>query len=244
VSILLLDAGNSRLKWAFAEGGGFPGGYAEHEGNPAAVVDRIPVAPVAAAWISNVTGEALGAALSAAVQSRFGIAPAFARVQPECRGLRVAYADPVRLGVDRWLAMLALWCEYRKAFVTASAGTALTFDAVDASGQHLGGVIAPGLLTAQRAVLGATRFAAGEPVATYQSGLGIDTDSCVRQGAFHACAGLMERLADRYAVADAPRVLSGGDAAVLIPDLKGGWLHRTDLVMDGLLALAAQSGGK
>ncbi len=239
MSILLLDVGNSRLKWALANGGGFgAGGAAEHDGSPAALIAHIPVTALTAAWAANVTGDGLGAALAAEVQSRFGVPLHFAQVQQERHGLRIAYADPSRLGVDRWLAMLALRREQQGPFVVASAGTALTFDAVDGTGQHLGGVIAPGLLTAQRAVLGATRFAANGPDAIYDSGLGTNTDACVRQGAFHACVGLLERLAECYAPTGARRVLIGGDATVLVSELKGNWVQRPELIMDGLLVLA------
>lgn len=195
----------------------------------------------AAAVAANVTGVANGDTLAAAVQARFGIPLDFARVQGQCSGLVVAYADPSRLGVDRWLQMVALWRELRSGFVVASAGTALTFDAVNADGRHLGGVIAPGLLTAQQAVLGATRFAAGAPDATYTKGLteglGCDTDSCVRQGALHSCAGLIERLASRHVRSDTPRILTGGDAGDLVSHLSGDWLLRSELVLEGLAAL-------
>ena len=210
----------------------------EHGGDPAAALAAVALpegAGVDTAWSANVTGAAHGDRLAAAVRARFGVDLHQAAVQRGLAGLAVAYAEPSRLGVDRWLTMLALWCELRGAFVVASAGTALTFDAVDGRGQHLGGVIAPGLLTAQRAVLGATRFDAAAPAQSYTAGLGSDTDACVRQGALHACIGLIERLAARFAPAGMPRVLTGGDAARLAAAAEGGWMVRDDLVLAGLL---------
>jgi len=131
----------------------------------------------------------------------------------------------------------AAWSEACGAACVASAGTALTFDAVDAQGQHLGGVIAPGLLTMQQAVLGATRFAAAGPAQDYSEGLGRDTEACVRQGALHAGAGLVERLAARHG-GGARCLLTGGDAERLLPHLGGSWSLRPNLVMEGLLAYA------
>lgn len=244
MTALLLDIGNSRLKWALLRRGAIrESGAIEHGGDPAAVLSGLPLPPEirgSIAWAANVTGPAHATALTAVARQSFDIELRFAAVRAECRGLRVAYADPGRLGIDRWLQMLALWHEHRGTFVVASAGTALTFDAVDAGGQHLGGIIAPGLLTAQQAVLGATRFAARGPDLEYSSGLGRDTEACVRQGALHACAGLIERLAAHYAPGDGLRVLSGGDAVVLRPQLAGEWLMRSDLVFEGLRLLATE----
>jgi len=238
MSLLLLDVGNSRLKWAAADAAGLhQSGAVEHGGVPAAAVDAIGIDRADAIWIANVTGAALGEPLAAALAARFGMAPRFAAVQAHYAGLRAAYAEPQRLGVDRWLALLAAWTEARGAACVVSAGTALTFDAVDAQGQHLGGIIAPGLLTMQQAVLGATRFPAAGPAQIYTAGLGTDTDACVRQGALHAGAGLIERLAGRH-TPGAMRLITGGDAALLAAHLDGSWVVRPNLVMEGLLALA------
>jgi type III pantothenate kinase len=242
MSLLLLDVGNSRLKWSAADAAGpgtglGEGGAIEHGGNPAAAVAAINIARADAIWIANVTGAALGHKLAAVLKTQFGVAPRFAAVQAAHAGLRAAYAEPRLLGIDRWLALLAAWTETRGPACVVSAGTALTFDAVDATGQHLGGVIAPGLLTMQQAVLGVTRFPATGPAQIYTEGLGTDTDACVRQGALHAAAGMVERLAGRYA-SSAQRLITGGDAARLLPHLGEGWKLRQNLVMEGLLAYA------
>jgi type III pantothenate kinase len=104
---------------------------------------------------------------------------------------------------------------------------------------HLGGLIAPGLITAQKAVLDATRFGVRAQVQSYASGLGKDTESCVRQGAVHACLGLVERAAR---LAQGARVLTGGDAPSLQPHLGRDWQWRPHLVLEGLRALAKLEG--
>jgi type III pantothenate kinase len=236
--MLLLDVGNSRLKWAPADAAGLrEGGAIEHGGNPAAAAALIGLDAAQGIHVANVTGAELGEKLAAVLQTRYGVAPRFAQVRAECAGLRIAYVDPTRLGIDRWLCLLAAWSEARGPACVVSAGTALTFDAVDADGRHLGGVIAPGLLTMQQAVLGATRFSASGPAQDYDEGLGRDTEACVRQGAMHAGAGLVERLAARYG-SSGSRLLTGGDAPRLLPHLGGEWTLRPNLVMEGLLAYA------
>ncbi len=237
---LLIDVGNSRLKWALADDHGIvtPAQALAHGGDPASVVELLALpAGVREAWIANVTGEAHGERLAAALSLRHRLSPRFARPVDGLQGLRIAYEDSSRLGVDRWLILLAGWSRQRGAACVVSAGTALTFDAVDAGGQHLGGVIASGLTTAQQAVLGATRFAAAGPAFQYSAGLGNDTEACVRQGALHACAGLIERLAARHG--GEYRYLTGGDAETLRPHLSGDWLLVPDLVLEGLRQLPA-----
>ena len=237
--ILLLDIGNSRIKAAMAGAAGIGAVSAvAHEGDPASALAQLPQERPERIAVANVTGAAHEQQIETALRTRYGIEPAFSRTQGECGGLKLAYAQPQRLGVDRWLMMLALWRENGGAFGVGAAGTALTYDAVDASGQHLGGFIAAGLSTHLQAVLGATRFGTGTLGEQYSDGLGQDTEACVRQGAFLACLGALEHAARRH---PAPRqVISGGDGPLFQPWLSG-WSARPQLVLDGLLAWAQLS---
>jgi type III pantothenate kinase len=234
--ILLLDIGNSRLKWAMAEDGRLQTAQSEpHQGDPAKLFYSLALPQVKQVWVSQVMGPQHEQKLTEVLQSHYGFAPHIARTQAELLGLHCGYAEPERLGVDRWLAMLALWTQTQHGFCVVNAGTALTFDSVDEGGQHLGGLIAPGLVTSEKAVLDATRFATRPQAPRYSAGLGRDTESCVRQGALHACTGLIERAA-RQSIGG--RFISGGDAAALLPHMGGGWDWRPNLVLEGLLALA------
>lgn len=229
---LLLDIGNSRMKWATGNGGALSGfGDTEHRGDAAGAFYSLDWPSVSAVSVASVMTADDNAKLAERIQARFGFAPVFAKTEKTKHGLTVAYREAQRLGVDRWLAMLTLWMETRSAFCVVSAGTALTFDAVDAKGQHLGGVIAPGLLTMQKATLGHTRFETRDLSIPYTEGLGTDTEGCVRQGALHAAAGLIERLATKFT---GPRFIGGGDAPTLRPHLPGDWVSRPQLVLDGL----------
>ncbi len=232
--ILLLDIGNSRIKAALAGGGGIEAVTAiAHAGDPAAALQQLPPDQPTRIAVANVTGAGHEQQIGTALQARYGIAPDYARTQAACGGLRLAYAQPERLGVDRWLMMLALWHEGAGPFGVSGAGTALTYDAVDATGQHLGGFIAAGLGTHLQAVLGATRFGTGELGQQYNDGLGQDTEACVRQGAFLACLGALEHAARRHPAAR--QVISGGDGPLLHPYLPA-WSARPQLVLEGLLA--------
>ena len=247
MSILLLDVGNSRLKWVAvpALDAALPPARAmTHDGAPADAIAALASswqgAAPQAVYIAHVTGSAHELALTQAVQRGLHCQPQFARSSLACGGLISAYSEPSRLGVDRWLAMLSVWTRTRHAFSVACAGTALTFDAVSDGGQHQGGVIAPGLATMIDATLGRTRFAVGPMDAGFDTGLGRDTEACVRQGALHATAGLLERLAARH---DGPKVLAGGDASTLQPHLAATWQVEPDLVLQGLTVWAQLASG-
>lgn len=236
--MLLLDIGNSRLKWAIAQGRTLRGSAARsHGGRPSDLLATLKLPKVGAIWVSSVMGAAHERQIARALK-RTRVKVHFAHSAVRRAGLRVAYANPARLGVDRYLAMLALWSRTRGAFCVVNAGTALTFDAVDARGRHLGGLIAPGLATSWNAVRGATRFALAPKPADYTRGLGTDTDGCVRQGTLHACVGLIEHAARGVKGA---RFIGGGDAATLLPHLGKGWKLKPDLVLEGLLTYAREA---
>jgi len=256
--ILLLDIGNSRIKWAVHDGKRLRAPEArEHHGLPGALLRKLDLPVTDEAWVANVTGAEHEGAIADAIDAQCGLRAQFARTRRAWSGLRVAYAEPERLGVDRWLAMAAVWIETEKPFCVVNAGTALTYDEVRRAGRHAGGLIAPGLSTALNAVRSSTRFplkaeaAVGAAPPTealggrhgrdaYGQGLGTDTEACVRQGALYACAGLVERAAREVLGA---KILTGGDAETLHPHLGRGWTVRPNLVLEGLLAYARHEGG-
>lgn len=237
--ILLLDVGNTRLKWATWDGAFQFGDALIHHDKPLEQFAQKTWRGISAVWISLVPRVQDIAAWTAAVQQQCGLTPQFARSQAEWCGLRSAYAQPEKLGVDRWLALVALWNQQQTPFCVISAGTALTFDRVNAQGQHLGGVIAPGLGSMLHSLLHATRTPQSDQTHHYNNQLGRDSVSAIRQGAFFAATGVIAQ-ALRAPGADPAerRIITGGDASALLPHLDGPWQHRPHLVLEGLLALA------
>src|SRR6185503_15791565 len=92
---------------------------------------------------ANVAGERMAAQLAALVAQRPGTSLTLVATAAEQFGVRCAYTEPSRLGVDRWVAVLAAYHAARGAACAIDAGTAVTFDAVDSAGMHLGGLIFP-----------------------------------------------------------------------------------------------------
>lgn len=237
--MLLLDIGNTRIKWALSDGSSLgAGGVLAHAGDPAACLAQwVADVDVAEIWVAQVMGAAQQMPVAEVLRRRYGHAPQFVQTAAEWRGLRNAYAEPLRLGVDRWLAMVAIWAAGPADCCVADAGTALTVDCIAADGQHLGGIIAAGLSVQQRATLGNTRFEARTFAPAYDTDLGRDTERCVQQGSYLACLGAIDRCAGMLA-SDARRWIGGGDGAVLHAGLEAGWSLRPQLVLEGLLAIA------
>ena len=109
---LLVDVGNTRLKWASigADGQLRPGGvFAHADGSLVAELRREwgGLARVQSAWVASVVASVREQELAAFVRERFGLGVQFVRSPAAALGVRNAYAEPERLGVDRFLALAA-----------------------------------------------------------------------------------------------------------------------------------------
>jgi type III pantothenate kinase len=240
---LLLDLGNTRLKWRLLEQDRLQGEGALAHGRDdfdAALASLLDEAGTVRVWLASVTAPAL----TARVEARLAALPSGSvqrvRVTPGVGRLRLAYADPSRLGVDRWLAMLGADRDGSAPCVVVLAGTALTLDAITGDGQHLGGLIAPGL-GLQRQVLTAGPLhladATGLPTVLFAD----STEAAVASGPAQALAALIERFADAVCerCGQAPGILlAGGDGARLRDLLSRPAQLRPQLVLDGLLAFS------
>lgn len=245
----LVDIGNTRLKWALLGEAGLDAiAGAGHRDDPAAAVAAFAAAlpaNVERVLAANVAGAALGAALAAAVRARAGIDVEVIEPEAERYGVRCAYADPSRLGADRWLAMIAAHASVRSLVCVIQAGTAVTLDAVDGDGRHVGGLILPGPhLMAEALARNTSRI--GERVAALDrpSGahvLGASTEEAVARGAMLALAAGIDRAVRDTSAADgheATVLLTGGDAERLLPWLETKAHFRADLVLAGLAFVA------
>ncbi|MCE5233622.1 MAG: type III pantothenate kinase [Xanthomonadaceae bacterium] len=242
---LLLDLGNTRLKWARAEDGALT------PGAPLAWADETMLHGLARRWaalpnparvlVASVAGAERDAALAEAVRVRFHVEAEFVRSPAAACGVRNAYAEPERLGVDRFLAMVAARAQRLAPCVIAGGGTALTLDALAGDGRHLGGLIAPGPALMQSAL----RDAAAR-VVVERPGRIVDaadnTPDALASGCWQAAAALIERFHAHMAAAlgGAPRVLlAGGDADALGALLAVPHQPLRDAVLRGLVVWAA-----
>ncbi len=215
--ILLVDAGNTRIKWTWLSDQGLtPMQAAVYEASAPWTQNmadsqhrpqRILVA--------NVRGPSFAAEFATFTQSAFGVTPEYPEAQPTQLGVTNGYRQPASLGIDRWLALLAARQEDAGPCLLVGGGTALTIDALSANGLHLGGLIVPGLKML-------SDLQASQPS--------------------QALAALILQSLDVLQAREpttAPRLLlAGGDAQTLAPLLGRPVDLRQDLVLRGLSLLA------
>jgi type III pantothenate kinase len=237
---LLLDVGNSRLKWAwFKQGVLQEPGVLLHRGRELA-----PLLQEAWAGLGK-PAHLLGACVAPAavreqlerwVATHWGCAVRWARSEAAFGQVRNGYRDPARLGVDRWLAICAAWQRLGSAACVIDCGSAITIDILDKNGAHQGGLIAPGLRLMGNALASATGLP--ETTGTVRTALGRDTAAAIESGASHALLGLIER-ARGLAPPQARLALTGGDAGLLAAQLDCPYELLPDLVLEGLAATLA-----
>lgn len=248
--ILLLDSGNTRLKWAWLTAAGLehPGSAAQAGLDLHAHAQSVwsEVAAPTRIIVSNVTGDEFAARLSACTQRLWQLEPEFVHAQPRACGVTNAYADPAKLGADRWLALIAAHRHTPGAVCVVDCGTAVTIDTLTADGNHSGGVILPGLRLMQHALFEHTQQISDDMnQATHPlTPFARSTQAAVQNGALYALTSAIERAtADAEAALGTAvtRIITGGDAPRVLPHLAAQYRHTPDLVLQGLAVIAGGS---
>lgn len=242
--ILLVDIGNSRVKWVeVRDGVPGPQGAAQYSGwteadwqstlFTAGDCDRVVAASVA--------GDAARRALQQAAQRAVGRAVEFAESQAVAAGVRNAYPNPRQLGVDRWLAVIAAHHLAGGPACVVDVGTAMTVDVVTGDGLHLGGTIVPGPdLMVGSLMKGTSDLAKRSSAGGGRGGrvFADNTRDAIVNGCPLALAALVERSVDELAqrVGQTPALIATGGAFPAIrPFLRIAVREIPDLVLRGLL---------
>ena len=248
MATLLVDMGNTRIKWARFDGERLTGlRAAAHAGWRAADYARRLFSARSApdsVLVASVAGARLERRLAAAAQ-RAGVAARFVTVPRRAAGVTVGYLEPWRLGVDRFVAAVGTRHLFNGiAACVVGVGTAMTIDLLGADGVHRGGVIipAPALMveTLLRSTHGIRRRARGG--SRGGSGLfGRSTRAAIVQGSRYAAAAIIDRAVEeaRSLIGRKPLVVvTGGQADAVRPLLRSRSVAVPDLVLTGLAALA------
>lgn len=244
---LLIDLGNSRLKWAQAESDRLIIGE-PFESRPSSLAAKLDlywrdISEPQAILVAHVGSSETGYALRQWLADRWTVPVRFVCSQGAAAGVVNGYTDPARLGVDRWLALVAARQLHRGPLCVVSVGTAVTVDLLDRHGCHHGGLIAPGLAT-MRSGLGALE-ALGSVTERYEEFFGRDTDAAVSSGIIHATTGLVESAVRQARVllqGEEPQLfLTGGDAAKLSVHLDVPHRLVPHLVLQGLQLIAERA---
>lgn len=157
----------------------------------------------------------------------------FHNTPAEFAGLKNSYENPERMGIDRWLAMLAGHDDCSAGFIVVDAGTAFTIDVVKA-GVHQGGYILPGVNMAQQALYGNTdkvKPYREEQAENLDGKLGKNTVQCVEFGILNQLLAIVRQVQQDFP--QLPILLTGGDAALFAPHLKQVVVN-ADMVFKGL----------
>ena len=251
MNALLLDIGNSRLKWGVLDNGaihrtGHVRQTTIRERGLAALTSRLP-RKVDTAFACNVAGESLAAELARLVKSHCNCDVKYARSEAQACGVTNSYRQPGRLGVDRWVAMIAARAACDSSSIVVDAGTAITIDALDDDGRHLGGQILPGIALMTES-LGANTSDIPRVRKRFSSrGMGVfarSTAAAVSQGVIGAAVGAVERATRvmREGGYDPTIFLTGGDAPCLLKALVKEHVHSPNLVLEGLARILETRG--
>lgn len=237
--ILDLDAGNTRLKWRVVDSQGVPlSRGAQSAGDPleallpqASAPQRIRVACVRDTLFRD--------QLQARINACWGLEAEFAKSQRLCAGVVSAYAQPEKLGVDRWLTLLAARARQQQACCIIDAGSALTVDLLRGDGQHLGGYIVPGLAMQRVSLLERTAIRLTAAAAWEDLTPGASTSAAIHNGIMSMIVAWLVAMSEPVLHSGGKVYLTGGDAQVLSAHLEARSIPYelvADLVLEGLAA--------
>ena len=245
--ILVLDCGNSRLKWGLEGPHGWlaTGNIPNQEIGTLALRDWQNLQRPSRVVGVNVAGEATRVRIEAQLV-RWRAVPEWLLAQEEACGVYNRYARPSQLGADRWASLIAarqrLGNElFPSACVVVNAGTTVTVDALDETGVFRGGFILPGLNVMLQALAANTAALRVPPGRVHD--FPINTADALASGVMQAVCGAIEQMRRRLAEdGAAPKAfLAGGAAADIAPYLTEPVEVVDNLVLEGVLALAHAS---
>jgi type III pantothenate kinase len=235
---LLIDAGNTRLKWAVVDGASW------REQGSAPYSELSALANVLDEGLRCYIASVAGAQQENQIRMLFeaaAITPTWLATATRFSDIQNGYEKPQQLGVDRWMGLIGARQRTREAVLVVSAGTAMTVDALSADGLFLGGLIVPGYALMQQALLqGTARVDAGNG---HCQTFPRTTADAVESGIVAAlCGAIARQHAHLAAMAGTvpPCLLTGGDAEKLLPHLPIAAQHVPALVLEGIDCVARE----
>lgn len=244
--ILLVDAGNSRVKWACLQRAEIQAGEA-FPSDPKMLAGQLRsrwagLAKPRAIYLSNVAGAEWERTFVDWARAVWDSEIRVLHAEADAYGIVNGYEKPETLGVDRWVGLIGAKAIVGLPVCLIDCGTAVTVDLVDAQGRHRGGLIAPGLTLMKDSLQRGTR---GVAAGVGASGVfwGRNTAEGLENGAREMILGLIGRSAHaaRSTLGELPTlVLTGGDAKRLAVMLEIPHRLAPDLVLRGLAAVAQQ----
>ena len=253
MNALLLDIGNSRLKWNTHDGLRLKKptqSFDWHQTDPLNYFQQqwgeLPVPDTV--WVSSVAGKHMDKQLTQWCKLA-GWPLEFAMTTEEFDGITNAYDNPTQLGVDRWMALIGakelaqtLTGQRLNDLCVIDCGTAITLDVLASDGRHLGGLIAPGLDLMRQSLRIAPGISINDDFDVNL--LARNTTDGVYNGTMNMAVAFVERTIQQLEEQlDRPlvRIITGGAGGLISAHLSGNYHHEADLVLQGLAVVAGRS---
>lgn len=241
---LLIDIGNTRIKWKTqsneidSETKAFH--YQLHNivselNNEITLLDCKP----GNVYISNVAGDQIKSKVYQWVADSFGVEAKFATSTRERCGLKSAYNQADRLGIDRFLAMIGALPLSNQALVVVDCGTATTIDCINPANEFIGGLILPGLDLMSSSLsqnANALEYTYGSKNVSVFS---TDTESAILSGSILATTSTIKNTVKKLGElsgCDVKCIVTGGNGATIMSHLDIQAEYQPDLVLKGLSA--------
>ncbi len=265
---LLLDIGNSRIKWLFhdhTENVFYSSGAMHHDKSDMQALfyeywsnldcpDKV--------LVSNVSGQHIADNLDVWIKKEWKIEAEYVKTEAFSHGVHNAYSDYSKLGVDRWMVIIAAWLRYRRheeAICVVDCGTATTIDGISESGQHLGGFIIPGHTVMQEILINNTsdikmakniltrkilrkETSPGKTLSPVN--FSSSTEEGVNSGCYLATISLIDSVVTSMQDDSGKQVnciITGGDAEFVVEQLAGKFEYQPKLVLHGLAMLSGKA---
>ncbi len=248
---ILVDIGNSRVKWATLDKAGLNDSHSFQRAKTGikASLNKAwkNLSDIEAVYVANVGGEKLAQQLTEWTQKNWDLTPQFVTSEKKRFGVTNAYDEPEKLGIDRWLSLIAARQHARQAQCVIDCGTAMTIDIVSKNGQHQGGMILPGL-SLMRSSLATNTNALTEDLGEQEfNTLATNTFSAIHAGTLYSVSATLEHIINDLNQTFNNQVrfiITGGDAEQLLPLLPDDINHYPDIVLKGLAFYVRQDDKK
>jgi len=253
MTFMAIDIGNTRLKWSLYEAAAPGAALLAHGAEFLDHIERLADGPWSALPALPesmlgcvVAGDAVRRRAEEQIEERFDCAARWVVSSQAEAGVVNGYDHPTRLGADRWVAMIGarqrmLDAGPARPMVVVMIGTAVTVEAIDASGKFLGGLILPGHGIMLRALESGT---AGLHVPTGEvREFPTNTSDALTSGGTYAIAGAVERMVQHvrsHCGAEPACYMTGGAGWKMAPVMNGDFELVESLIMDGLLVIARE----
>ena len=238
MAILAIDSGNSYIKWGLYEANQWlkKGKVYQNDFSLLAIEFKQLSKPQIVV-VSHVGSAVARCEITNIITSLYALEPNWVVAQKYGFGITNRYINPMQLGCDRWLALIAAWEKInRRRCLVVNVGTAMTIDVLTDHGEFLGGIIAPSAYLVFKSLCLSTQLDYSQK-GSYDD-FPLTTNEAIYSGAIHCLIGAIERmhqlLVDKLNCSMVDCVISGGGASILLPFIKLPIVFVDELVLEGL----------